>query len=266
MRPTEVTLLTRWLRSLRGTAVKLFMSRTVQITAIFTFLTLSAPVFSEGHNTWLREPSHEATSSSSSSSSASGNEDEAAEDLYTFRQTGTVMGGGEFGYMNSCGVLQIGSSRECDEVKTTRKFAKFMAEHIPDCVSAALRATGRTGNYKRIKVDHMGTYAHRRVNHRRNGKWSMHATGRSIDLSGFQILLTNDQVLDIDMTRNGRRRAPAFYDTFVACWREANKKRDDCSSMTRNAGALDCTYNRLHHDHVHLSMPFCPRQRGISAD
>lgn len=177
---------------------------------------------------------------------------------YTFTRSGSRLTGGDRGgNLEACGLVQIGAP--CDAVKVSEPFAEYFMEHFPDCVKDALKAQGIRSNPEKIIVKHMGTYNNRAV--RGGSNRSMHSTGRSIDISRLEIRLANGQSYNINMTIGSKNKP--FYKEFVQCWRKKTAARPSCP-QTGARGVLDCNSNRLHHDHVHLSMPFCPRQRGIA--
>jgi hypothetical protein len=174
---------------------------------------------------------------------------------YTFNPGGRLTGGDRGGMMKSCGLVEIGIP--CRAVKVSDKFADFMSKNIPYCTAKALQAQGLGSNFSKIKIRHMGTYANRDARGKRS--ISMHATGRAIDLSQMDITLANGRQFKIDMTIGSRNKP--FYNAFISCWRAQNAARPGCRRSGLN-GAIDCK-NPLHHNHVHLSMPFCPKQPGI---
>lgn len=144
-----------------------------------------------------------------------------------------------------------------------------MTTHFGQCVADSARAAGITGTVSNINISHMGGYVDRRVNNgsRRAGRpWSLHASGRALDIGriDFTVGGRSYRVPMTKRTHDGRdstlgNQGRLFYRAFSACWSEKN--RNSCGSSP----ALDCNYNRLHHDHIHIAVPFCPRKPGIAS-
>lgn len=134
------------------------------------------------------------------------------------------------------------------------------------CVQNAIHAGGVAGNVESINVSQMGGWQDRRIN---NGSassyrpWSLHSTGRALDIGRIDVTV-NGRVYRIPMTkassdgRNGRIER-AFYKGFVDCWSKSTR------TCYGGKTVLDCKYNHLHHDHVHIALPFCPRKPGIAS-
>lgn len=186
-----------------------------------------------------------------------------------------LMGGDRKVFINTCGTnFSFGSfgrngSFHCDvpgrspaRSVFSETFLRFAEQNMPNCIREAARAQGFAGELTDIKVGHLGSYSHRRA--RGLPYWSMHATGRSLDLSSLSITMSNGQRHHIPMTLGGASRSATskFYNTFNRCWQKANAARQGCGGRSAH-GMLDCRYNADHHTHVHLSLPFCPRVRGI---
>lgn len=153
------------------------------------------------------------------------------------------------------------------DLALSEELVKEMNENLPTCVLEAARAAGMRGNLTSINVAHMGGYVNRRVNNgsrRRSRAWSLHSTGRALDIGRIDVTV-GGKTLRVPMTikshrgQLGREEA-AFYKKFGTCWKE--KVTSSCGKKTM----LDCTYNRLHHDHVHISLPLCgARSAGIAS-
>lgn len=143
---------------------------------------------------------------------------------------------------------------------------KEMDKNFGKCVQEAANAAGLRGTVTDINVAHMGGHNDRRINNgsrRRNRSWSLHSSGRALDIGRIDFTV-GGKTLRVPMTigssrgRNGSEES-RFYKGFVACWKKNVVNR--CGSKT----VLDCNHNRLHHDHVHISVPFCPRKPGIAS-
>jgi hypothetical protein len=181
-----------------------------------------------------------------------------------FRISGRKIGsrgvGGDF-------LLSVGSTSTMSFFPRNPTLSEKMVEHmnkvIPICVTEGVRSAGYSGTVSNINIAHYGGYVNRRVNNGRRGPrvMSMHSTGRSMDLSRIDVVVGGKK-LNIPMTigsnsgRNGRSESK-FYKSFNECWKRHTAR---CNAK----GILDCNHNRLHHDHVHISLPFCPRKRGIA--
>ena len=144
-----------------------------------------------------------------------------------------------------------------------------MNRNFSQCVIDSARAAGISGNITNINVSHMGGYVDRRVNNgsrSRNRAWSLHASGRALDVGRIDFTV-NGRSYRVPMTKrthDGRdstlgNQGRLFYRAFSSCWSEKN--RNTCGSRA----ALDCNYNSLHHDHIHIAVPFCPRKPGIAS-
>jgi hypothetical protein len=92
------------------------------------------------------------------------------------------------------------------------------------------------------RIETLGSYACRRVNGAREGRWSEHATGDAIDISGFR-LADGARVMVED--EFGKDTAEGRF------LEEVRTKACDLFSTT-----LSPDYNALHADHLHLDMGF----------
>lgn len=149
--------------------------------------------------------------------------------------------------------------RSCvnNELVMSSRFYPFVMTHLPRCVNEALRAVGKP-TASNIHIQNMGTLSMRRA--RGGSEWSMHSTGRALDISGFNMTLANGQSMYIPMTVASRNHP--FYNQFVNCWRRVVRAAQPACPRS-SSGALDCRAPN-HHDHVHLSLPFCPGLSGVS--
>ncbi|MBY0316757.1 MAG: extensin family protein [Bdellovibrionales bacterium] len=173
-----------------------------------------------------------------------------------------LAGGDSAVQVSGCGgnVTFGASSSRCGPLIFSSRFNSFLMENMPRCVNEALRSEGLPAA-SHIHVQNMGSYSYRAA--RGSSQLSMHATGRSLDISAFNLTLSNGQRVNVPMTiASGNRR---FYNAFVQCWRTTIRGTQPGCRNSRVAGAIDCR-QRLHHDHVHISLPFCPRKPGIISD
>jgi hypothetical protein len=158
--------------------------------------------------------------------------------------------------LTSCGALKFGFNGKCEPIDVAKDFAPVLLEQIPKCVNQALRLDHEAPAAS-IFIEHMGTYQNRKV--AGSSRVSMHATGRAIDVSKIIIKTTSGKTITHKMTIGSRREA--FYGNFNKCWTTYQGTKAQCHP--RGGGMIDCK-DSDHHDHVHLSLPFCPRKSGIS--
>lgn len=131
-----------------------------------------------------------------------------------------------------------GATRLSSPVVLTCRAALALAmldRHAIDAAAATHLGTRIT------RIDHLGTYACRNINHAATGRRSRHATADAIDISGFQLA-------------DGRRL------TLTADWTSAEAGRADFLRAVRDAACrwfdvtLSPDYNPLHYDHFHLDV------------
>jgi hypothetical protein len=159
--------------------------------------------------------------------------------------------------LTSCGALKFGVNGRCEPINVAKDFAPVLLEQIPKCVNQALRLDHEAPAAS-IFIEHMGTYQNRNVSG--SSRASMHSTGRAIDVSKIIIKTTSGKTITHKMTIGSRREA--FYSNFNKCWTTYQGTKAQCHP--KGGGMIDCR-DPDHHDHVHLSLPFCPRKSGISA-
>lgn len=92
------------------------------------------------------------------------------------------------------------------------------------------------------RIETMGSFSCRRVNGAREGRWSEHATGDAVDISGFR-LADGTRVMVKDEFGKATSKG--------AFLKEVRDKACDLFSAT-----LSPDYNKLHADHLHLDMGF----------
>lgn len=94
-------------------------------------------------------------------------------------------------------------------------------------------------NGRLARIEHLGTYACRNINHAASGRRSRHATAEAIDISGFVL-------------GDGRRL------TLTADWSSPDEARAGFLRAARDGACrwfgvtLSPDYNPLHYDHFHL--------------
>jgi len=92
-----------------------------------------------------------------------------------------------------------------------------------------------------VRIEHMGTYSCRYINHAASGRRSRHATADAIDIGGFGLA-------------DGRRV------TLIGDWNSSDPARSAFLRAARDAACrwFDVTlspfYNALHRDHFHLDV------------
>lgn len=176
--------------------------------------------------------------------------------------------------VTACGDLAFVSEGKCQPVNMAADFAPFLLKNIPMCINVALKALGHK-EAATILVDHYGAYRDRTVDG--SDKWSMHSTGRAMDIREFKIKTVDGKTVTRKMTIINKNEK--FYETFNNCWTNINAKRTDCRNDDKfrrcrpsdmaadcgtNAGTIDCR-DSDHTTHVHISMPLCPTQPSISS-
>lgn len=91
------------------------------------------------------------------------------------------------------------------------------------------------------RVDHLGTYACRNINHATSGRRSRHATADAIDIAGFLVADGRRLTLTGDWSSGDAGRA-----AFLRAVRDGACRWFDVT--------LSPDYNPLHYDHFHLDM------------
>lgn len=115
---------------------------------------------------------------------------------------------------------------------TALALAAFERHHLAPAASASL-------NGRVARIEHLGTYACRNINHAATGRRSRHATAEAIDISGFVLA-------------DGRRL------TLTADWSSSDEARAGFLRAARDGACrwfgvtLSPDYNPLHYDHFHL--------------
>jgi hypothetical protein len=177
---------------------------------------------------------------------------------------------------------------ECrDGTLLSEKFAEALNANMMLCTQQAMTQAKIPGRVTKIDINSLNILNQRRVNNSRgctgqslasgkgsNCSISYHATGRAIDITTLDVTLADGTKKNLplsctDMSGNLRegfeprcvRYGPlgAFYDNFSACWNEKVSTVSPCAK-----GALTCSDNKQHINHVHLSLPICPKVRGIA--
>lgn len=92
------------------------------------------------------------------------------------------------------------------------------------------------------RIETMGSYSCRRVNNAETGRWSEHAHGEAVDISGFT-LEDGSKVMIADNFSDQDRRGEFL-----------RRVRDKACGLFSTTLSPD--YNALHHDHLHLDMGY----------
>ncbi|MGX7895403.1 extensin-like domain-containing protein [Tsuneonella sp. HG222] len=88
------------------------------------------------------------------------------------------------------------------------------------------------------RLEHFGTYSCRRISNRDDGRWSEHATGNAIDISGF--VLADGRRISVLSNWNGEDEEARFL----------RRVRDGACAVFGTVLSPD--YNAAHRDHLHF--------------
>jgi hypothetical protein len=155
-------------------------------------------------------------------------------------------------------ILGKKSSRnnKCEDVTIAMSFAPVLMKNLPLCIAEAAKAKGIQRPIKQTNVYNANSYTRRRS---ASGQWSLHSTGRAFDIYQIDVQFADGTWLRTPMTIASKK--DKFYKSFNACWERITKASNRCGFD----GLIDCNDNKAHHDHVHLSMPYCPKKSGYSS-
>jgi len=142
------------------------------------------------------------------------------------------------GFTDAVRITRAGSAALASPAVTTCQLALGLAmldrHHLGPMARASLGAPV-------TRIEHLGTYACRNINHATSGRRSRHATADAIDITGFQLA-------------DGRRL------TLTGDWSSGDSGRAAFLRAVRDAACswfdvtLSPDYNPLHYDHFHLDM------------
>lgn len=161
--------------------------------------------------------------------------------------------------LKSCGLIRFvngikrGNNTRCEEVEIANSFAAQLMKNLPLCMAEGAKAAGKNSKIVSSNIYNAGAYSNRPVYGKK--KMSMHSTGRAIDIYQMDMTFADGTKMNVPMMISHKNHP--FYKTFNSCWQK--KMSTKCGSK----GIIDCK-DPGHHDHVHLSMPFCPRKAGFA--
>ncbi len=142
------------------------------------------------------------------------------------------------GFTDAVRITRTGSAALASPVVTTCRMALGLAmldrHHLGVAARSDLGAPV-------TRIDHLGTYACRNINHAATGRRSRHATADAIDISGFQLADGRRLTLTGDWSSGDAGRA-----AFLRAVRDAACRWFDVT--------LSPDYNPLHYDHFHFDM------------
>lgn len=181
-----------------------------------------------------------------------------------------LIGGDRAVTVNGCGQnLTFGSTaRHCKNLTLSSTFSQFLLKNLPQCVNFALRSEGKP-SARSIHTLDLNDFS-RRAATGSSAHWSMHSTGRAIDIGGFEIELANGNRISTSMATPGHQQS-RFAKQFLSCWRNAvQNNQPNCPRKSSRSGklmwgAITCDEDpHHHHNHFHLALPFCPGKPGIA--
>ncbi len=187
---------------------------------------------------------------------------------YTTRRTGSRAAGGEIlTRLESCGSLRMILGKKsrraagrstCAPLTIAESFVPTLMSQLPTCIREGATAKGINKQIKSSDIYNAGAYG------QRSGEtYSMHEAGRGFDIYQIDVTFADGTKLYSPMTIS--KKNDDFYKGFNKCWeRLTSAVMSRMSSRCRNyVGLLDCNDNRAHHDHVHVSLPYCPKKAGF---
>ena len=162
------------------------------------------------------------------------------------------------------------SGENCYErVVISQDFKNFVAQHGNSC---AVKAAQETFSQRPKKVIFHTAYSSGSLGQVRrdrkvsgSGKYSIHATGQAFDLFAMSLIFdsgTRRVTLHKEKTDGSsteERQNHSFYWKYVRCWQERIKQHSPCNCDSTLAGAITYLYDSAHHNHIHISLPFCER-------
>ena len=156
------------------------------------------------------------------------------------------------------------NQNDCDTLTTAQSFVATLMRQLPLCVAEGVRASGVTKPIKQTKIYNAGSL---RTTPRPSGNLSLHYAARALDIWQIDVVFEDNTTLNTPMTVDSKNRP--FYKKFNDCWeretvaalRRQYPNNRSCHSYD---GLIDCS-QRDHRDHVHVSLPYCPKKSGYNS-
>lgn len=184
---------------------------------------------------------------------------------YTVNSAGSKAHGEKLVNLRSCGKLTFisgdkvdGNRSKCDTLLTAESFVSTLMTQMPFCIQEAVIAKGITKPIKKSNIYNGGSIRTEPA----YGDLSLHYKARAIDVWQIDVIFEDGSSLKTPMKIQSKN--DVFYKKFNACWERLTKAKMKKinTQCQRYDGALDCNYNKAHHTHVHLSLPYCPKKTG----
>ncbi len=138
-------------------------------------------------------------------------------------------------------------------------YAAYLKVNLLECIDAGLAKVGG-GKSSKVHLVHNGTVAD--SNH---SSKSLHAAGRAIDVNIARVTTRGGGVRDFVFSKASRNSGGVerqFYTGLRQCWHQKQVKRR-CPLKQSSGGTGTIGWeDRRHQHHLHISMPFCPNNRG----
>lgn len=162
------------------------------------------------------------------------------------------------------GTKTSGNRNDCDTLTTAQSFVSTLMRQLPLCVAEGVRASGVTKPIKQTKVYNAASV---RTGTDDDGNMSLHFAGRALDIWQIDVIFQDNTTLNTPMTVASKNLP--FYKKFNDCW-----ERETVAALRRQYpnnrrchsydGLIDCS-RRDHRDHVHVSLPYCPKKTGYNS-
>lgn len=162
-----------------------------------------------------------------------------------------------------------GSPNNCyNVIVISDEFSRYLSSHGYQCAQqAAQKAFGQQAG--KVLFHSSGAGQVRRDRYvSGSSRKSMHATGRALDLFAVSLFFNNGVSRKVVLHKNQtdgssveEKQNHSFYWSYVNCWRDRIKTHSPCNCSQSLSGALTYLQNSAHHNHVHMSVPFCERSR-----
>ena len=166
---------------------------------------------------------------------------------------------------------------------------RFLNQNLHECAREGLEAIGETRSIARVDIHSQGVFVRRRINNDPSQPWSNHSLGAAVDITNLEIEF-EDGSKEIYATaavnlagrlnpgftrcrsqcggqRYNRTGRALFYDGFYECMKtktDAIRAARSAEGVSCSGGVLGCDYDSDHANHIHLSVPICPRPRGVA--